>query len=330
MTWAWRGSAVLSAVLILAAASGCYINIDPDLGSLGRVTPLQEAVVLGDGDGPHIVLLEVEGVISEEGAQSPFGADRPSMLATSREVLRRAAEDDENAGLLLRIHSPGGTVTASETLHHLVEAYKAETGRPVVAYLQGLATSGGYYTAVSADEIVAHPVAITGSIGVILAGVNISGLMERFGVSDQTFTSGEYKDSGTMLRQMRPDEREYLQGVVDEMEQSFVDAVDAGRPKLDRAQVAKLADGRIYTARTALALGLVDSIGHLEQAVEALEKRAGVTESSVIMYRRSGEYRDNVYSRAGPPIHVDVDVLGFDRQHLAPGFYYLWEPAARD
>lgn len=304
--------------------------MDPDLGALGRVSPLQPVIVMGEGEGARLTLLEIEGVISEASPQSPFGVSRPSMLASAREVLRRSAEDEENAGLLLRIHSPGGTVTASETLHHLIESYKADTGRPVVAYLQGIAASGGYYTAVSADEIVAHPVAITGSIGVIMSGINVAGLMERFGIEDQTFTSGAYKDSGSPLRAMRPDERDYLQGIVDELESAFVAAVDAGRPGLDAAAVAKVADGRIFTARTALELGLVDSVGHLEDALEALESRVGASESTVVMYKRGSEYRDNVYSSAEPPVHVDVDVLSFDRRRLAPGFYYLWEPALRD
>ncbi len=317
-------------MLLAAFVSGCYVNVAPDLGSFGRISPLQQVVVLGDGDGPRLALLEIDGVISEASPQNPFGIERPSMLATAREVLRRAAEDDENAGLLLRIHSPGGTVTASETLHHLVHAYKKETGRPVVAYLQGIATSGGYYTAVASDEVVAHPVAITGSIGVIMTGVNLSGLLDRFGIADQTFTSGPYKDSGSMLRTMRDDERVYLQGVIDELERSFIEAVDAGRPALDIESIEKLADGRIYTARTALDLGLVDSIGHLEDAVRALEKRAEISDSSVVMYRRASEYRDNVYSGVDIPIHVDIDVLSFDRRRLAPGFYYLWAPAVTD
>jgi protease-4 len=291
---------------------------------------MNESVVMGDGDGPRLALLEVEGVISEDSPRNAFGAERPSMLANAREALRLTAEDEDNRGLLLRIHSPGGTVTASETLHHLIETYRRETGRPVVAYLQGIAASGGYYTAVASDEIVAHPVAITGSIGVIMAGVNVSGLLDRFGVSDQTFTSGPYKDSGSPLREMREDEREYLQGIVDELQQSFIDRVVAGRPGLDAASVEKLADGRIYTAKTALEVGLIDSIGHLEDAIATLEKRAEVSGSTVIMYRRGGEYRDNVYSRSEAPIHVDIDVLDLDSRTLPAGFYYLWKAAVGD
>ena len=307
--------------------SGCYVNIDPDLGSLGRISSLEEVVVMGDGDGPRFAMLEIEGLISDAGQATAFGSERPSVIANARETLKLASEDEENAGLLLRIHSPGGTVSASETLHHLIRTYREKTGRPVVAYLQGVAASGGYYAAVASDELVSHPVAITGSIGVIMAGVNVSGLMERFGIRDQTFTSGAYKDSGSMLREMRDDERAYLQAVVDELEEAFRAAVEAGRPKLSAESVAALADGRIYTASRALELGLVDALGHLEDAVAALERRAHVSNSSVVMYKRSGQYRENLYSRrSDAPVHVDVDLFSFDRARLAPGFYYLWAP----
>jgi protease-4 len=119
--------------------------------------------------------------------------------------------------LLLRVNSPGGTVSASETLYHELERWKERSGKPVVAYLQGLATSGGYYVAMSADEVVAHPTAITGSIGVVMLGINVSGLMERFGVEDQTFTSGDFKDAGSALRPMRPEERAYFDEVIGDL-----------------------------------------------------------------------------------------------------------------
>ena len=315
----------ITAVVLGFLISGCYFNLDA--GSFGRVSSMDEVLVSGSGDGPKIAMIEIAGVISEASPTGTLGMQRPSMVARFREALTLASDDDDVEGLLLRIRSPGGTVTASETLNHLIRRFKDETGRPVVAYLEGLATSGGYYTAVASDEVVAHPAAITGSIGVIMAGVNVSGLMERLGVADQTFTSGAFKDSGSPLREMRPDEREYLQEVIDELHAQFRAAVDTGRPGLDAEAIASMADGRIYTADRALGLGLIDSLGHMEDAVQALEKRAEISEASVVMYHRPGEYRENLYSRgAATPVHVDVDVFSFDRPQLAPGFYYLWTP----
>ena len=214
----------MTPALIGLLLTGCYFHLDA--GSFGRVSPMDEVLVFGDGDGPKLAMIEIEGLITEASPTRTLGTEQPSMIARFREALNYASEDDEVEGLLLRIRSPGGTVTASETLNHLIRSFKEETGHPVVAYLEGLATSGGYYTAVASDEVVSHPAAITGSIGVIMAGVNVSGLMERFGIADQTFTSGPFKDSGSPLRPMRADEREYLQGVIDELHSQFRSAVE--------------------------------------------------------------------------------------------------------
>ena len=319
----FRSAVVLGLALVLGT-SGCVF----DLGSFTRTEPLEEKLVRGE-DGPKLAMIELEGLLSESVDRTPFGLSRPSVVARVRESLDIARDDDDVSGLLLRIRSPGGTVSASEVLYHELLRFKAETGRPVVAYLQGLATSGGYYAAMAADEIIAHPTAVTGSIGVVMAGVNLSGLMERFGVEDQTFTSGAYKDSGSPLRPMRPDERAQLQSVIDDLHARFREVVGAGRPDVAAAELDALADGRILTARQALAAGLIDRVGHLDDAVAALEARASLESSRLIIYHRPGEYRENVYSRAGaPPVQVvDVDVLSFAQKRLEPGFYYLWPGA---
>jgi protease-4 len=192
--------------------------------------------------------------------------------------------------------------------------------------MNGLATSGGYYIAMAADEIIAHPTAITGSIGVIMSGLNFSGLLERFGVADQSLKSGPYKDTGSPIREMSPGEAAQLQGVVDDLHARFVDVVTAGRQALRREQIVELADGRIYTARQALDSGLIDRIGYLEDAARAAESRSGISESRVVTYHPPGSYRHNIYSGPGlPPIQVvDLDLFPDGMEALDPGFYYLW------
>ena len=312
---------LLPAALLLG---GCVLNFGPFQGP----EPLREKRVLGDS-GPKIAMIEINGLISQGERSSPLGIRRPSLVARTREALDRAAKDDDVAALLLRVSSPGGTVSASETLHHEVLQWKEKTGRPVVSYFDGIAASGGYYVAMASDEVIAHPTAITGSIGVIMSGINLSGLMERFGIEDQSFTSGPNKDSGSPLREMRPDERAHFEGLVDDLHSRFRAVVAQGRPGLDSAQVDELADGRVYTARQAEELGLVDRIAHLDGAVEAIEQRLGLTESQLIVYQRPGEYRDNVYTKSGGGSVqlVDIDLWPFERIPLEPGFYYLWPPA---
>ncbi len=318
-----RGAAL--ALVPLLAATGCSLN----LGAFGSVQPLVESVVLGDS-GPKIALLELEGVLEEGGSGGPFGFDRPSLLAHVREALDLAADDDDVRALLLRINSPGGTVSASESLHHEIERWREETGRPVVAFLQGVAASGGYYVAMTADTIIAQPSTVTGSIGVVMINLNLTGLLEKLGVRDQTFTSGPYKDAGSMLREMRPDERALLQSVVDDLYARFREVVAQGRPELSPERIAALADGRVFTARQAQEAGLVDRIGYLEDAVLALEERLGAEESQLVVYHRRGDYRASAYTRSPlPATIVDVDLIDLGGPPLDAGFYYLWPPAIR-
>lgn len=292
----------------------------------GVPQPLMETTVEGEGSA-KILLLQIDGVLSDEPEASWYGLRRESPVARVREELDRARRDDSIDALLLRIDTPGGTVTASDLLYQEILRFKQERGVPVVAQLMGMATSGGYYVAMSADTVIAHPTTVTGSIGVIFAGVNLSGLMAKYGVADQTLTSGPFKDAGTPLRPMRPDERAQLQSVIDDMYQRFLDVVRRGRPALAPEEVARLADGRIYSAQQALANGLVDKIGDVEDAVELARTRAGVEEARVVTYHRPREYRKNLYtaeaSETAPRVEWPLPRL----QLPQPAFLYLWAPS---
>lgn len=302
-------------------AAGC---ITFQVGGPGR-GELEKTVVFGES-GPQILMVDVSGMISAQPSPGAFGiGERESLLARVREQLDRGAEEEVRA-LVLRIDSPGGTVTASEVLYQEILQFKEETGVPVVAAFMGTATSGAYYIAMAADTIVAYPTSVTGSIGVIFGGVNVSGLMEKVGVSNQTLTTGAFKDTGTPLRPMRRDEREQLQGVLDQMQDRFEAVVVAGRPGLDAARVATLADGRIYTANQALEAGLVDSLDGLPGAVAEAERRCGLERSRVVVFDRPGAHRANLFSTPPGPAPAMLDpgaLLGPLRQ---PGFLYLWWP----
>lgn len=317
-----RAAASAAAVLL----TGCVLYSPIDLGSLGSPGPLKESVVLGD-HGPKILMVDISGVISDEDERSPLGIGRrQGMVAETKSVLDLAADDDDVAAVVLRIDSPGGSVAASDTLYHEILAWKAERKRPVVAFFDGMSTSGAYYLAMAADQIVAHPASVTGSIGVIMPGISLEGLMDKYGVADQTLTSGPFKDTGSMLRDMRPEEKKQLLSVIDDLYARFTDVVAAGRPALDKAKIKTLADGRVYSAPQALSNGLVDQIGYLEDAVAQAEKRAGISESQVVVYTRGSQSPENVYSE--PPdlslASLDLALAELRRAQLRPGFYYLW------
>ena len=314
--------------------SGCSLAL-PSL-PFGGPEPLVETVVEGTGSA-KILILDVEGVLSEGEETSAFGLiSHESQVARVRQQLDTARKDSRIAALVLRIDSPGGTAAASDLLYHEVLRFKEEKKVPVLAQLMGVAASGGYYVAMAADALYAQPTSVTGSIGVIFEGVNVSGLMSKLGIADQTLKSGALKDAGSPLRPMTPAERAQLQSVIDELFARFCDVVAAGRPKLGPERVHALADGRVYAAPQALAAGLVDGIAYLPDTIGEARRSAGVEKARVILYRRSGEWAENVYSRAptgaGPSAAAPTGALRLDlgvdlRPPLrGPAFLYLWWP----
>ena len=311
------------ALLALAMAGCITLNIPG-----GKPGELEETVIEG-GRGPKIALIEIEGLLSETGKPLPLGLGREeSQVARVRAQLDMAAKDRAVKAVVLRIHSPGGTATASEIIYGEIQRFKAKKPVPLLAHLVGIATSGAYYAAMAADSVYANPTTVTGSIGVIFVSVNVSGLMEKLGLADQTLTSGPYKDVGSPLRPMTPDDRDLMQGVLNDLYRRFVQVVTAGRPQLPAARVAELADGRIYSAVQAQANGLIDGIADLPGTIDEVRHRAGLDEVRVITYHRKREWRENLYTL--PP---GVEALTMHPTALldafpAPTFAYLWWPGA--
>jgi protease-4 len=315
-----RGALVCTALACALVSAGC-ISVDLPLGGRG---PLEETVVDGES-GPKILMLDVEGSLTTRPESGSFGlGGRESPTARMREEIDLALEDPDIAALLLRIDSPGGTVIASEMLYREVRRFKEKASRPVIAQMVGAGTSGAYYVAMAADEVRAYPSSVTGSIGVIVFGLNFSGLMERYGVANQTLTTGSFKDAGSPLRPMRAEERAQLESVAHDLFASFLDVVEQGRPKLSRARIEELADGRVYSASQALAAGLIDAIGDLPEAVEAAKRAAEIEgDARVVVYHRPGEEPENLFW-ARAPAQPEAQVL--DVRQPGPAFLYLWSP----
>ena len=312
----------MALLLISLATTGCITLNIPG----GKPGELKETVVEGER-GPKIALIEIEGVLRETGKPMPLGLGREeSPVARVRAQLDMAAKDRAVKAVVLRIHSPGGTATASEIIYGEIQRFKVKKPVPVVAQLVGIATSGAYYAAMAADTVYAHPTTVTGSIGVIFMGVNVSGLMEKLGLTDQTITTGPYKDVGSPLRRMTPEDRALVQGVLNDLYQRFVEVVAAGRPHLPAARVSELADGRIYSAAQARANGLVDGVVDLPGTIDEVRRRAGLAEARVVSYHRKREWRENLYTlpHGWETRTVELTTL-LDLLH-APTFAYLWWP----
>jgi protease-4 len=324
-TGGWIG---VLAIICVAGCGRTAYRIEP----IPADRSLEEETLIDEGglSPAKIALIDVSGMI--------MNAERFSLLGTGEnpvslfvEKLDKAARDPSVQGVVLRINSPGGAVTAADIMYEELQCFKRRTGgkRPVVAVMMDVAASGGYYIACGADEIFAHPTTVTGSIGVLMLSANFSGTMSKIGVEANVIKSGEMKDAGSPFRRMRDEERAIFQRLIDEYHERFVKVVLTGRPKLDEARVRELADGRVYSGRQALDLGLVDQVGTLREALGCLKGRIGARRVRVVAYKRPSDYKPNIYAQgpAGPPqvnllnIQIPQSLLGTE-----PQFLYLWAP----
>ena len=210
-------------------------------------------------EGAHITRVSVNGIITEDRKLT--------------ESIDKLATDSRVKAVILSIDSPGGSVSGGETLHDAIARVAAK--KPVVVTMGGLAASAGYMIAVPATRIFAREATLTGSIGVLLETGEVSGLLSKLGISAEVVRSGPLKDEPSLVRPLSPAGKDVLQGLVNDMYGQFVDMVAAGR-HMDPAKVRALGDGRAYTGRQALGLGLVDAIGGEREAKAWLVSAKGV------------------------------------------------------
>jgi protease-4 len=320
----WLG--LLAPVVLLLILWGCaFVNVP----LISPIRGLEEKIVEGEGDA-KILLLDVTGIISEEKRRVSGVFETVSMIDELREALKKAESDKKIAALVIRINSPGGTVTASDILHHEILGYKKKTGKRVVACLMDVAASGGYYVAMAADEVVAHPTTITGSIGVIAVKFNVQELFNKIGVGQETIKSGDKKDILSPFRPSTPEEKKILQEIIDQLQGRFLEVVAAGRKDLNRPEVLRLADGRIYTAQQALENKLVDRVGYLDEAIEGVKSSLQLSKASVVVYYRPGSYKSTIYSslnEGGGPVFNLISIEGENiLSTQGVRFLYLWAP----
>ncbi|MDY5423392.1 signal peptide peptidase SppA [Hornefia butyriciproducens] len=233
--------------------------------------------VIGDGgtlklSDPYIGVLSVEGTISESdtsGLLSSSSYHHSWILSRIDDMIK----DSNNKGMILYVNSPGGSVYASDELYLAIRHYQKKTGRPVYSYMASEAASGGYYISSNCNRIVANRNCWTGSIGVTLGTMyDITGLLKKYGIRTVTITSGKNKAMGSSTVKMTGEQKKILQGLVDEAYEQFTGIVAEGR-NMSLKKVRKLADGRIYTAKQAKKLGLVDQIGTYDEAVADMKAR---------------------------------------------------------
>ncbi|MEW6184456.1 MAG: signal peptide peptidase SppA [Thermodesulfobacteriota bacterium] len=206
------------------------------------------------------------------------------MIADSKgavDLLKKYRKDPKVKAIILRIDSPGGGTAASQEIYR--EVQRTVSKKKVVASMGNVAASGGYYVALAADKIVANPATLTGSIGVIMELSNIKELLKKIGVNREAVKSGPYKDIGSPVREIKPEERRLLEEVIKNVHQQFIEVVMKGR-QLSREKVEAIADGRIFTGQQAKDLGLVDELGSFEDAVDLTKKMVGLSGEVKVIY----------------------------------------------
>jgi protease-4 len=217
--------------------------------------------------GPKVGVVEIFGVIGEDDE--------------ALEQLDELTNDESVKALVLHVNSPGGSVGTSQRIISRVQSLEV----PVIAALDDVAASGGYYVATAADSIFALPGTLTGSIGVVMSFPDFSALMKKIGVEYQVVKTGPYKDSGSPFRALEPEERQWITTVLDDVHAQFVQAVADGRG-LPADSVMALADGRFFSGRMAMDWGLVDRMGDLDAAIAAAAEMAGIEGEPAVVRQR--------------------------------------------
>ena len=315
---------------ILLLAFGCQapkIRLFPS-----QADPLREFTLEGKAD-PKVLVIPIRGIISDSPREGIIRT-RPSLVQEVVSQLRRAEKDEKIRAVVLKVDSPGGSVTASDILFNEIMSFKQRTGAKVVVAMMGVAASGGYYISLPADYIIAHPTTLTGSVGVIFLQPKVTGLLDKIGVGVEVNKSGVNKDMGMPYRPATAEERKILQSMTDRLGVRFVDLMAKYR-NLDPAVAANIATARVYLAEEALELGMVDAIGYLDQATDKAKQLAGLPDDArVVVYRRTEYPDDNIYNTSTRYGGGDLSLISVDfpetLNHFNTGFYYLWPAAFTD
>ncbi len=266
-------------------------------------------------EGPRtakIAVINVEGVIDDKQARNVWSQ------------LKSARKDKWVKGLIIRVNSPGGLVSSSDQIYNELLKYRSETEKPVVAFMQGVAASGGYYTSVGCDKIIAEPTVITGSVGVIMGYLVLEELLkEKLGIQPIIEKSGLKKDWPSSFQMPTEEQRQYLQDkLIKPAYERFVQVVADGRRELSLDEVKALADGSIYSTAEAVEGKMIDGIGYIDDAIEEVLAMAEIEKAQVVEYRKQFSFSDFIISGSKSNLGIDRDTL---YELSSPRLLYLWD-----
>ncbi|MEX2672188.1 MAG: signal peptide peptidase SppA [Phycisphaeraceae bacterium] len=282
----------------------------------------------------RVAIVDISGLIHNVRTSGLLSSE-PNPVGVLHETLEAARQDDNVKAIILRLNSPGGTVTASDAMYREIERFRRETDKPVVTIMMDVAASGGYYVACATDHVIAYPTTITASIGVIMQTVSVKPALARVGVQAEAITSGPNKDTGSPLSTLTDEKRAVLQNMVDDFYTQFVGVVREARPNITEADFADATDGRAVTGVAAYEMGLVDQLGDVHDAWAKAKQLAGVERAHLVMYHSNYQPANSPYARTpvGQPssgTQVNIAQINLDDLFTAGdatmAFMYLWRP----
>jgi protease-4 len=286
----------------------------------------------------HILVIPVTGVVNQRGS-SGFIKSK-GMLVELKDRLMRAELDPNLKGVVLKIESPGGSVTASDLIHREIMQFKKKKNVPVVAMMGNVAASGGVYIAMAADRIHALPTTLTGSIGVIMTLPQMEKLSRKIGFDVAVVKSGSNKDAGSPFRDLTSEQRALFQEIIDQYYVQFTDIILESREGkgLTREILAEIADGRVFLPQIALEYHLIDGIKYPDEIYTEVKNLAQIDDAHIVTYEYPFSYRGHYHASAPmetpvahPPDRGDINLLKLDMnswQNQLGGaeFMYLWIP----
>jgi len=273
---------------------------------------LNEQVIREGSARTKIAVVSIEGMIYGRTAQDVH------------EQLKAAADDSRVKAVIVRVNSPGGTVSGSDRIYNEIGKFRRENNIPVIAFMEGLAASGGYYASVACEKIIAEPTTITGSIGVIARYYVLEELLEnKLGVEPVTVKSGRRKDWPSSARKPDAEELKYIEDkMIKPVFERFVTVVAEGRKKsLTEEEVRQLADGSIFGATEAKKEKLIDNIGYLDDAIALVKSMAKITDARVVEYRRPLSLVGLLGVQTSSPFKIDKNML---HELGTPEIMYIW------
>ena len=232
-------------------------------------------------------------MITHTRRKTNLGIEFPSVTEQLMDDFDYYMENDRVKAIVLQVDSPGGALTSCEEALKYLQNLKTKYPKPIIASFRSMAASGGYYISMIADKIYANESTLTGSIGVISQFFNVSGLMDKYGIKMYTIKSGRNKDSLSPFREPREDELDYWQGMTEEFVAQFTNVVEQARGDKIKGNREDIFDGRVFSGKRALEIGLIDSIGTLQDAIKDAAEMGGIEDEEPYIIKKP-ETKNNV------------------------------------